>query len=182
MRLRFRDRFGSTTMLVSAFLTSTSIRSLLSANVAVEAADGEPASVRREALDPIPAALEHAADPAVTAVEHVHVDIDAVALRRRERNEVAVAADIAEIVLDVVLDDQGSWFAAAAIDQPELIHLVTAMIDSNNDVVGARDVACGGDGFGEECQLDEVATFGWEAVHLQAAGVIAPDEQLLAVW
>ena len=147
----------------------------------VEAGDRKPAAVGGEALDAVPAAFEHAADPAVNPVEDVGVDIDAVSLRRREGDEVPVGADVTEIVLDIVLDHQRPRFTTVAVHKPELIDLVTATIDSNNDVIGTGDIECRGDGLGEKRQLDEIAPTSGNPVHLHAAAVIASDEELLAV-
>ncbi len=48
----------------------------------------------------------------VGTVEHVRVEVDAVSLGRREGDQPAVTAHIAEVVLDVLLDDERAWLAA----------------------------------------------------------------------
>ena len=90
----------------------------------------------------------------------------------------AITTDIAEVVLDVLLDHERPWFAALQIHQPELIVLVTATIDSNDNVVGPGDVSCGRDGLLEKRELDEVIALSAKPIHLHAAGVIAADQEL----
>ena len=84
-------------------------------------------------------------------------------------------------MLDQLVDDQRAWCTTAQIDKPELVVLVTATIDSNDDVIAARHVPGRGNRLIEEGELDDLATAGREAIHLQASCVVAPDEKLRTV-
>ena len=73
---------------------------------AVKAHHREPAGVGGEALDAVPTTLDDAPDRAILAVEHVDVDVDTVSLRRAECDELPIATDVTEIVLDVLFDNK----------------------------------------------------------------------------